>query len=241
VRYRKGASIAQIARDLRLNWETVRKYAEADVCPEPRPYPLRPRLLTPYEPYLHQRWGDGCHNGSHLYREVDAQGFTGSRILVALFIADLRRREADQEPTPSTAPAKRQEQLRPRGAAMLVVRQPPDCSAAEQEALDHLVRLAPEVASAIELSRRFLGLLRERQGSTTYATWLAEASASGIPELRRFALKLRQVDAAVQAASSEPWSNGQTEGQVHKLKLLKRQMYGRANFDLLRQRVLQAS
>jgi hypothetical protein len=58
-----GASIAQIARDLQLNWKTVRKYAEADVCPEPRPSPVRPRLLSPYEDYLRRRWAEGCRNG----------------------------------------------------------------------------------------------------------------------------------------------------------------------------------
>jgi transposase len=239
-RYQRGASIAQIARDLRLNWKTVRKYAEADRCPEPPPYPPRPRLLTPYEPYLRQRWDEGCHNGSRLYREVAAQGFTGSRILVAIFVAALRRLDTAGEHRSATAPAPPEDHLRPHGAAMLVVRRAADCSAAEQQALDHLIRLAPEVARAIELSRRFLGLLRERQGSGACQTWLADAVASGIPELRRFAVKLRQDQAAVQAACSEPYSNGQTEGQVNRLKLLKRQMYGRANFDLLRCRALAA-
>jgi transposase len=239
-RYRKGASIAPIARALPLNWKTVRKYAEADVCPEPRPYPVRPRLLTPDAPDLRQRGDEGCPNGSRLYREVAARGFTGSRILVAIFVAARRRREAAGERAPTTASATPPEQLRPRGAAMRVVRRPADCSAAAHQALDHLIRLAPEVARAVEWSRRFFELLRERQGSTAYATGLADALASGIPERRRFAIKLRQDDAAVQAACTEPWSNGQTEGQVHKLKLLKRQMYGRANFDLLRRRVLAA-
>jgi transposase len=69
--------------------------------------------------------------------------------------------------------------------------------------------------------------------------WVAEAEASGLRELRRFALGLRP-DAAVRAALTQPWSQGQTEGQVTRLKLLKRMMYGRANFDLLRLRVLHA-
>jgi len=130
--------------------------------------------------------------------------------------------------------------LRPHGAAMLVVRRPADRNAAEQQALDQLLQLAPEVASAVELSGRFLELFRERQGRLACESWLADAIASGIPELRRFAIKLRQDEAAVQAACTEPHSNGQTEGQVNRLKLLKRQMYGRANFDLLRQRILAA-
>jgi len=240
-RYQKGASIAQIARELHLNWKTVRKYAEADVCPQSPHYALRPRLLTPYEPYLRQRWEEGCHNGSRLYREVAAQGFTGSRVLVAVFVAELRRQATAGEQAAPTAPEAPPDHLRPHGAAMLVVRRPAECSAVEQQALDHLIRLEPEVARAVELSRRFLELFRERRGSQACATWLTDALASGIPELRRFAFKLRQDEAAVQAACTEPYSNGQTEGQVNRLKLLKRQMYGRANFDLLRQRVLHAA
>jgi transposase len=123
---------------------------------------------------------------------------------------------------------------------MLVVRRPDEGSAAEQQALDHLIRLEPEVARAVELSRRFLERFRERQGGRAGETWLVDARASGIPERRRFAFKLRQDEAAVRAACTEPYSNGQTEGQVNRLKLLKRQMYGRANFALLRQRVLAA-
>jgi len=240
-RYEKGASIAQIARELHLNWKTVRKYAEADVCPQTPRYALRPRLLTPYEPYLRQRWDEGCHNGSRLYREVAARGFTGSRILVAVLVAELRRQATAGEPVPAAVPVTPQDHLRPHGAAMLVIRRSADCTAAEQQALDHLIGLAPEVARAVELSRRFLRLFRERQGRRACETWLADALASGIPELRRFAIKLRQDEAAVHAACTEPYSNGQTEGQVNRLKLLKRQMYGRANFDLLRQRVLHAA
>jgi transposase len=219
----------------------VRKYAEADVCPQSPRYALRPRLLTPYELYLRQRWAEGCHNGSRLYREVAAQGFTGSRILVALFVAVLRRQDSTGEQSRATTPALPSDHLRLRGAALLRLRRPVDCSAAERQALDQLIRLAPEVAKAVALSRRFLALLRERQGGQACGTWLADAVVSGIPELRRFAIKLRQDEAAVSAACTEPCSNGQTEGQVHRLKLLKRQMYGRAKVDLLRQRVLRAS
>jgi transposase len=240
-RYLEGASVARLARDLRLNWKTVRKYAEADVCPEPRPYPGRPRLLTPYEPYLRRRWAAGCRNGARLYREVAAQGFSGSRILVAIFVAQLRRQEAADQPPLATPPAAPPDHLRPRETAMLVLRRPGERSAAEQEALDRVRGLAPEVATAVALSQGFLQLFRERQGSAACDLWLADALASTIPELRRFAVKLRQDEAAVRAACTETWSNGQTEGQIHKLKLLKRSMYGRANFDLLRLRVLRAA
>ena len=73
------------------------------------------------------------------------------------------------------------------------------------------------------------------------AGWLREAIEDGSPEIRAFARGVLQDGAAVRAAIREPWSNGQVEGQVNRLKTLKRQMYGRANFDLLRKRVLGAA
>jgi transposase len=75
----------------------------------------------------------------------------------------------------------------------------------------------------------------------TLLAWLGTAEASACPEMRGFARGLRQDAAAVQAAMTEPWSNGPVEGQVNRLKMIKRQMYGRAGFTLLRARVLAAA
>ena len=68
--------------------------------------------------------------------------------------------------------------------------------------------------------------------------WLAEALDSNLEELKNFARGLRQDYEAVKLAFTLPWSNGQVEGQVTRLKMLKRQMYGRAGFKLLRRRIL---
>jgi transposase len=81
-------------------------------------------------------------------------------------------------------------------------------------------------------------MVREQQAAA-FDPWLERATRSGLKELRRFALGLRQDYAAVRAALEEPWSQGPTEGHILRLKWLKRQMYGRAKVDLLRQRVLQ--
>ena len=80
-------------------------------------------------------------------------------------------------------------------------------------------------------------MVRERQPEALFP-WLEDATSSGIDALKQFAKGIKQDLAAVTNALSLPWSNGQTEGQVNRLKLIKRQMYGRANFDLLRRRVL---
>jgi len=237
----KGASISELARELKLNWKTVRKYAQADQCPERPLRPRRPRLLTPYEPYLLQRWAEGCHNGVRLYREIAAQGFSGSRIHVARFVAQLRR-DQDGDPTiaagSSPVPSER---LTPRDATWLVIRPVQERTPAEQAALEQVTHLVPELERVVVLGECFLTLLRQRQGDLACDQWVTDAADSGVPELRRFAVKLKQDLSAVQAACREAWSNGQTEGQIHKLKLLKRSMYGRAKFDLLRLRLLNAA
>jgi transposase len=97
--------------------------------------------------------------------------------------------------------------------------------------------VCPAAAAAYPLAQGFGRLVRERQAEAL-DVWLVDAERSTVPELRRFAASLRSDYAEVKAALVLPWSNGQTEGQVHRLKLIKRQMYGRANFDLLRRRVL---
>jgi transposase len=112
-----------------------------------------------------------------------------------------------------------------------------------EEERDYLKRLCdeePTIARAYELAQKFVTMARERTAQWLDA-WLTRATASGITELDRFARGLTDDRAAVEAGLSLEWSNGQTEGQVNKLKLLKRSMYGRANFDLLRLRLLYAA
>jgi transposase len=106
--------------------------------------------------------------------------------------------------------------------------------------IDQLCRADPGIASAYTLSQAFLALVRERRGRDLEA-WIAEATHSSIPELARFARGLREDLTAIKAGLTLAWNNGVTEGHVHRLKLVKRQGYGRAGFALLRQRVLQAA
>ena len=106
--------------------------------------------------------------------------------------------------------------------------------------MEHLQAADAAVASAYRLTQRFATMVRERQGERLEA-WLAEADAGEVPALRRFATGLRADLAAVRAGLTARWSNGPTEGFVHKLKLVKRQAYGRAGFAVLRQRLVRAA
>jgi transposase len=236
-RHAKGEYLTTIARALRINDKTARKYALADECPMMKAYPPRPRLLAPYEPYLRARWAEGCRNGKQLHREIVAHGFRGSRPLVSTFVAQLRRAEQTGMPVPPIPRAG--DPLTPHTAAMLLLRRPERCSNAEQAAIAQLRTCHPDIATTIAFTERFVAIVRERRGEEL-SSWLADAQASGIREIGQCALKVRQDEAAVRAGCTLVWSNGQTEGQVTRLKLLKRQMYGRAKFDLLRQRALAA-
>jgi transposase len=237
-RHAKGEYLTTIARDLKLNYKTVRKYALADECPTMKPYPPRTRLLTPYEPYLQARWAEGCRNGRRLYHEIVAHGFKGSRTLVADFVARLRR--TTREGRESRPVAQQHTPLTPHTAAYLLIRRPERRSEAEDAAVAQLRGCHPEIARVIAFTERFSGIVRERRGEELRG-WLADAERSWPREVRQFARKVRQDEAAVTAGCTVVWSNGQTEGQINRLKLLKRQMYGRAKFDLLRQRLLHAA
>jgi transposase len=115
-----------------------------------------------------------------------------------------------------------------------------DLSQEEQEQLLQIRQASPEIETAYQLVQTFLQMLRERTGQRL-ETWLQAAETSRLPEFASFAAGVRQDQAAILAGLTLPWSSGQTEGQITRLKLLKRSMYGRAKFDLLRLRVLHRS
>jgi transposase len=235
----KGASVAQIARTVGISRMTVDKYLR-EGSPQRKRHSVhgKQRVLEPWEPYLRDRWDEGCRMATVLWREIRAQGFAHSVSNVQRFVAELRR-----EGLPSNRPRTVRTKAHgppPRLVAALVVRRPERRS---EEPCAYLKLLRAEdaaVATAVELAEDFLGMLRRREGERL-APWLATAEASGVEELKRFADRLRADQDAVQAGLTLPWSNGQTEGQVTKLKLIKRQGYGRAKVDLLRKRLLRAA
>lgn len=121
--------------------------------------------------------------------------------------------------------------------ARLLLRPQEDLGETDATYREAVCRLAPKLAVASRLSSQFVQMVRQRK-SEELSTWLHEAKTCSLEEFRRFARGLEKEYAALSAALSEEWSNGQVEGQITRLKLLKRQMYGRANIDLLRLRVL---
>ncbi len=228
----QGFGIRAMAAHLGLCYRTVRKYLQADTCPQMKTYPARERMLDPYEPLMRERWAAGCRNATQIYRDIHAHGYAGSRISVATVIAAWRRHEP---PALTLAPAQRS--LTVRTAVAVMMRDPTQRTEAEQATIAALSAAHPAFAETIALSDQWTAMIRT-QNEAVFSAWIQAARTSTVQSIRDFTRKLLQDEAAVRQACSACWSNGQTEGQVHRLKLVKRLMYGRAGFDLLRIRML---
>jgi transposase len=237
----EGKRVREIASELHMGPNTVRRFLRAESCPPRAAAAAHRTRLTPFEPYLRVRWDAGEQNGRTLFAEIRERGYRGSRSNLYTFLALWRPgprrpgpypRQARVTPAPPPPP-----RLTPRAVGWLLLREEGDDTPQEATFVGEVLRCSPHLATMRDAVRRFFALLRQRQADHL-AAWLHEAETNSIPELAAFAQGVRRDLPAIQAAFTSPWSQGQTEGHVTRLKLLKRQMYGRANFDLLRQRVL---
>jgi transposase len=143
------------------------------------------------------------------------------------------------EHVPAAKGPPRSPSLTARQLSYLLIRRPEKRTLGEQEQVVQIRQHDPTIALIALLTDTFAQMVRQRTPSALQP-WIETALSSGLPDLKRFASGLQQ-DMAVRAALELPYSNGPTEGHVTRLKLLKRQMYGRAKVDLLRQRVLHAA
>jgi transposase len=194
--------------------------------------------LDPFESHLFARWTDGCRSPKTVWLELREQGYRGSLKSVERWT---RKQRLRAEETPDQSATKRPDRVFPtRNLAWLLLRENADLSDEEREVVASLERGCPTVTQARGLALRFAKGLRDRQPKTL-VPWLLEAQTSGIPALKEFAVGLERELAAIKAAFSLPWSNGPVEGVVNRIKLIKRQMFGRAGFDLLRRRALLAA
>jgi transposase len=245
----QGLGRQAIADALGLNPQTVARNLRLPACPQRMRHPRTRHILDPYEPYLRERWQQGERNALGLWHEIVARGYPGTSRNVSRLLTYWRQHEqpereahpppAEHGPDVPAAPAERSPRrgMTPREALGLLFRPLDDLTGEQQAARVDVCLLDPEIARVDGLCTRFRQLFRDRD-LDGLGTWLAEAERSGIEEVTSFVAKLRTDLAAVQAAVTSPWSQGQLEGQVNRLKLVKRSMYGRAKFDLLRQRVL---
>jgi transposase len=249
----QGLSIRAIAHRLQIGRQTVRRFLVADVFPERASRPQVRSKLDPFIPYLRQQLAAGSSNGMQLWRDLrNHHGYDGSRGLVSRWIAQHRHlvpvsipaaKESKRRGRPPSSKAAvgggEVRVISARQAAWLLVRRPEALEDDESRFVTRLCELCPGVQTAYPLAQEFLRIVRERHVDALEG-WLTRAGKSGVREVGGFAAGLRQDQAAVAAALRLPFNNGQVEGQVNRLKLIKRSGYGRAKFDLLRQRVLAA-
>ena len=234
--FQQGLAVREIARRTKLHRATIRKYLSLDSLPEPAARGWRGSKADRFRPYLQQRWEAGCRNVNQLFTELQAQGYRGSRDTLRRQVRGWRDTPADNAealtavsfPVPS-----------PRQATWWLIKPPEKLAADEASYVQKLLQNRPELAQTQTLAQEFQRLVQQRAESD-FEAWCQRVQESGVPELASFAASLKRDEAAVRQALKSEWSNGQTEGQVNRLKMLKRQMYGRANLDLLRLRVLYA-
>jgi transposase len=253
----QGLSLRAIGRRLHMNKRTIARALQAAGQPPTHGNTLR--TLRPFVDYLTQRWHDGVHNARQLHRELAALGHEVSYNSVAAFVLPLRQHAAAQalqsEPQPvpkitagdqpglPTAPlpdmpTTRSKILRlPVRHASRLIADNADITLENAQHREQLCQALPELALAHQLAASFRAMIDEHQHDQLDA-WLHQAGHCPLAEFRAFAESLsRDKDAVVMALQSS-WSSGQVEGQINRLKLIKRSMYGRAKLDLLRKRVL---
>jgi len=249
--HHQALPVRTIAHKLGKSPTTIYKYLAMSEFPQNIVRKHIASILDPYHDYLNQRWHEGCRNASQLWREIQQRGYPGTYRQVSRWAYERR-----STPAPTTPRKYLQEDLH--GQLELNSIRPVTTEAGLPVArrLVWLFLLPIEKLDEEEVKLRqgllnhavlrlgwqlvcdFHRMLHERKAHQ-FSGWLQACQASNIPEFVNLALGMKKDQKAIQTALSSEWSNGQTEGQVNRLKLLKRQMYGRASFDLLTARFLQ--
>jgi transposase len=235
----KGQSLRQIARATGVSLKRVIRYLRSGRCPDWNPGRKRPTGVDAFAAHVDTWIGSGCRNAADCYRELAMLGFGGSYDAVRRYVA--RRLGSTGRPGPRIGPLSVPVPPPPsaRKLSFEFIRRSAERKAEEQARLDRLCGCATTLREGLDLAEEFTEMVRKRS-QQSLASWLEKAELSTCPELRRFAVGLRQDQSAVAAALTERWSNGPVEGSVNRLKAIKRQMYGRAGWKLLRARVRHA-
>ncbi|MEU0213362.1 ISL3 family transposase [Streptomyces canus] len=223
----QGHSRRAIARHLGWGLNTVLRYANAacwqDTFRENRP---RPSRLDPYKPYLERRFAQGCTNVTQLHGELLADHAPVTYPMVRAHIATLRSIPPNAPPPPTV-----------RQVTGWLTRHPSALSEENRADLKNVLAHCPELDAAAGHVRDFGEILTNRRGATLPA-WIDAVDADQLPGLTNFALHLLRDLDAVTAGLTLEWSSGSVEGAVNRIKKIKRQLYGRAGFELLRKMIL---
>jgi transposase len=231
----EGHTLTEIAGRLGLSRNTVRRFARAASPEELLVHDgtgRRASILDAHATYLRERWNSGCTNAAQLWQEIRDRGYPGSRRQVRSYLGRFRGNAA--VPAPPPVPPK------VRAVTAWIMTQPDRLDDADRASLDAILAAFPQLAAVTASVRAFAAIMNEKRGRRLLEPWMTAALATGEPALRSFVTGLRADQDAVTNGLSLPWSSGAVEGHVNRIKMLKRQMYGRASPDLLRRRVLLA-
>jgi len=240
-----GMTQVDISKKLGIHRHTVRAYIQADEAPNHQRHARSTSILDPYLHYLEKRLAEGCENASQLGRELTQLGYSGKPWQVYKWLQPQRSKPSKHGKKPKK---QKREALKPLSPsflpstpklAWLLMKDAADLDEKELFILEYLFQ-DEQLKAMYNRAHSFKVMLLQKKPAA-FDAWLDEAQQSNITILQTFVHGLKLDYDAVKAAMTSVWSNGQVEGQVNKLKLIKRQMYGRASFDLLRKRVLLAA
>lgn len=227
-----GHSKRSVARQLGMTLNTILRFSRATTPEEMFTGQWQSRVTRlDDKPYLDQRWQEGCINAWKLWEEIKEQGYPRGYASVRDYVSrTLRGKPQPVGPRPPSA----------RAVTRWILTHPDALPEGDRLQLKGALANCPELTALAEHVRSFAHLLAHLQGDRL-PEWIQEASASiDLPSLSRFAHHLERDLDAVIAGLSQPWNSGVVEGHVNRIKMLKRQMFGRAGFELLRKRVLLA-
>lgn len=239
--HQQGIGIREICRMTGMSREKVRRFLRCDVVPM---YHRRktPSILDPYWAFIQKRWEEGCRNGVALYHEIQEKGYSGCYGNLSRRLPTLRQRMPRKPKQPRQKPLKdrkplHQPPLTSKEVSWWFMKPPNELEVDQKADLELLFLKSEEIHRAYDLAQGFAKMVRERKPDE-FDLWLNQADTSNMVDFRNFSKGLRRDYAAVRGALLYSWSNGPVEGHNNRLKMVKREMFGRANFDLLRSRVL---
>jgi transposase len=225
--FAQGLAIKEIVRRTGHSRKLVRQVTRGERTDVFR---VRQSTLDAHLPLLDEQWASGCRNGAELWRRLKARGFQGSSRVVSEWATRRRRAETATDQQLRKVPSART-------IARLMTAARDHLSKADSVTIAAIEAGVPALLDVRDLIDRFHAMIRKKI-EADLEPWIADASASLIVS---FASGIIRDRIAVRAAITSPWSNGQTEGQITKLKLVKRQMYGRGKIDLLQARLIGAA